>query len=104
LQNFSICENKFYINARDVKYVTYIILYRVLEKSGNGQISWKRNVSEKNVSNQSCRISKDLFTGAISLTLALPRSEQGHLEYFKWDPLFFITYSCSLSRELSKTL
>jgi len=41
----------------------------VLEKSGNGQISRKRNVSEKNVSNQSCRISKDLFTGAMSLTL-----------------------------------
>jgi len=44
-------------------------IYRVLEKSGNGQISRKRNVSEKNVFNQSCRISKDLFTGAMGLTL-----------------------------------
>jgi len=43
--------------------------YRMLEKSRNGQISRKRNVSEKNISNQSYRISKDLFIGAMSLIL-----------------------------------
>jgi len=34
----------------------------------------------------------------------LSRSREGHLQFLKWNPLFFITYSCSLSRELSKTL
>jgi len=32
----------------------------------------------------------------------LSRSRKGHFEFCKWNPLFFITYSCILFRELSK--
>jgi len=32
------------------------------------------------------------------------RKFEGHRHFFKRNPLFFITYSCSLPRELSKTL
>jgi len=32
------------------------------------------------------------------------RSREGHSQFLKWKPLFFITYSCSLSRGLFKTL
>jgi len=38
-----------------------------------------------------------------SVDLILSKSDQDHYWFFKWK-LFFITYSCSLSRELSKTL
>jgi len=34
----------------------------------------------------------------------MSKSGQGYYCFFKWKPLFFITYSCSLSWELSKTL
>jgi len=31
------------------------------------------------------------------------KSVQGHFEFFKWNPPFFSTYSCSLPRQLFKT-
>jgi len=45
------------------------IIYRVYKKYRGGEISRKLSISEKNVSDKSYRISKDLFTGAMSLTL-----------------------------------
>jgi len=32
------------------------------------------------------------------------RSREGHFNFLKWNTLYTFTYSCSLSRELSKTL
>jgi len=51
-----------------MRYTTNEI-YRVYKKYRDGEISRKLSISEKNVSDKSCRISKDLFTGAMSLTL-----------------------------------
>jgi len=36
--------------------------------------------------------------------IILWRSHKGQLQFFKWNPLFLITYSYSSSRELSKIL
>jgi len=32
------------------------------------------------------------------------RSREGHFNFFKWNTLYIFAHSCSLSRELSKTL
>ena len=32
------------------------------------------------------------------------RSREGHFNFFKWNTLYIFAYSCSLPRELSKTL
>ena len=44
-----------------------VYVYRVFKKSRTGEISRKLSILEKNVSDKSCRISKDLFTDLISL-------------------------------------
>jgi len=36
------------------------------------------------------------------IDLASPRSDQGHFEFFKWNPLAFIAHYCSSSWDLSK--
>jgi len=61
----------------------------------------------KNFSNESCMAWRRTHDGNVDLTLSdlvKIRSNLDHYCFFKWKLLFFITYSYSLSRELSKTL
>jgi len=44
-------------------------MYRVSKKSRTVKISQKLNISERNVSYNSCRVSNDLFIDLVSLTL-----------------------------------
>src|SRR5215467_5678763 len=46
-----------------------LLIYRVGEKYRNSKISRKLSILEKSVSDKSCRVSKDLFTDLINLTL-----------------------------------
>jgi len=59
----------------------------------------------KNFSNKSCMAWRGTHDGNVDLTLSdlVKIKGQGHC-FFKWKSLFFITYSCSLSRQFSKTL
>jgi len=55
----------------------------VYKKYRDGEIFQKLSVLRKSVLDKNYRISKDLFTGAISLTLASPRSDRSHSNFFK---------------------
>jgi len=61
---------------------------------------------KENDSNKSCREQRGLSNS--DLGFDIEGHFQGHLKvnfrFLNGNPYFFITYSCSLSRELSKTL
>jgi len=52
------------------KLLIYNHIYMVNKKSRTSEISRKLNIFERNVSYKSCRVSYDLFTDLVSLTLS----------------------------------
>jgi len=59
----------------------------------------KLSIFEKNVSSccfKNCRILSDALCS--NVTLALLRSCKNHIKIFKWEPLFFIAYFCSIKK------
>jgi len=75
------------------------------ETTSTPLLSRKQSILEKNVSDKSCEVLNDPFSDLISLTFdSVTKVRAMSLYIFKWNSVFFITYSYSTPRELSKTL
>jgi len=76
----------------------YCHIYEVSQTIRTSLLSRKQSILEKNFRQKGFQ----MIYLMISLTLG--HQEQCHFEFFKWNSLFFIAYSCSTPREFSKIL
>jgi len=66
---------------------------RELKKDRDSESTPEDDIFEKNISDKSCRILKDLFIDLISFisrARGSPRSDEGHIDFLKWKFFFCI--------------
>jgi len=90
----------------DIFYIyIYIYIHRVRKKYGNPE-KISKNISLRKMFQIKVVGFKKVYSIVLSVSpwLASLRSSQSHLEFFKWNTLFFITYSYCPSQYLFKAL
>jgi len=83
--------------------IYYMHIQGVPKRSGPLNISENISFIEKCL-RQKLQDLKRSITGLISLTFDGITKDQDHIDFFKWNSLFFIAYSYSLIHKLFKTL